>query len=116
VRAKDGLNPRVLDAVREDGKRVQACQDRDLQAIITKFPKKQRVELDVEWLMDHQPFRLRLIVSWNKAKKCFVYLVTNLPQSRYNIEKICLIYKLRWQVEIFQLYYDSSEILYLSTA
>jgi hypothetical protein len=116
VRAKEGLNPRVLDAWREDGTRVKSCQDRDVQAIITKLPKKQRVELDVEWLIDHQPFRLRLIVSWNKAKKCFVYLVTNLPQSRYNIEKICLIYKLRWQVEIFQLYYDSSEILYLSTA
>jgi hypothetical protein len=100
VRAKDGLNPRVLDAVREDGKRVQACQDRDLQAIITKFPKKQRVELDVEWLMDHQPFRLRLIVSWNKGKKCFVYLLTNLPKARYNIEKICLGYKIRWQIEL----------------
>jgi hypothetical protein len=100
VRAKEGLNPRVIDAWREDGKRVKSCQDRDLQAIITTLPKKQRVELDVEWLIDHQPFRLRLIVSWNKAKKCFVYLLTNLPQSRYNIEKICLIYKLRWQIEL----------------
>jgi hypothetical protein len=100
VRAKDGLNPRVLDAFREDGKRVQSCQDRDLQAIIAKLPKKQRVELAVEWLIDHQPFRLQLIVSWNKAKKIFVYLLTNLPQSRYPIEKICLGYKLRWQVEL----------------
>jgi hypothetical protein len=100
VRAKDGLNPRVLDAVREDGKRVQSCQDRALQAIIAKLPKKQRVDLAVEWLIDHQPFRLRLIVSWNKAKKCFVYLLTNLDQSRYPIEKICLGYKLRWQVEL----------------
>lgn len=100
VRAKEGLNPRVIDAFREDGKRMKACQDRDLQAIITQLPKKQRVELDVEWLLDHQPLRLRLIVSWNKAKKCFVYLLTNLPKSRYNIEKICLGYKIRWQVEL----------------
>jgi hypothetical protein len=74
VRAKEGLNPRVLDVWRENGQRVQACQDRDVQAIITKLPKKQRVELDGEWLLDHHPFRLRLIVSWNKAKKCFVSL------------------------------------------
>ena len=100
VRAKDGLNPRVIDAVREDGKRVKSCQDRALQAIIAKLPKKQRVELAVEWLMDHQPFRLRLIVSWNKEKKSFVYLLTNLDPSRYSIEKICLGYKLRWQVEL----------------
>jgi Transposase DDE domain len=100
VRAKDGLNPRVLDAFREDGKRVKSCQDRDLQAIIAKLPKKQRVELAVEWLLDHQPFRLRLIAIWNKEKKCFVYLLTNLDKMRYPIEKICLGYKLRWQVEL----------------
>jgi Transposase DDE domain len=100
VRAKEGLNPRVLDAWREDGKRVKSCQDRDLQAIITKLPKKQRTELAVEWLIDRQPLRLRLIVSWNKEKKCFVYLLTNLDQSRYPMEKVCLGYKLRWQVEL----------------
>jgi hypothetical protein len=63
VRGKAGLNPRVLNAFREDGQRIKSCQDRDLQAIIAKFPKRQRAELEVEWLMDHAPFRLRLIVS-----------------------------------------------------
>jgi Transposase DDE domain len=100
VRGKEGLNPRVIDAVREDGKRVQSCQDRAFQAIITKLPKKQRGELDVEWLLDHQSFRLRLITSWHKATQSFVYLLTNLPQARYDMHKICLGYKLRWQVEL----------------
>lgn len=100
VRGKAGLNPRVIDAFRDDGKRVKACQDRDFQAIITKLPKKQRGELDVEWLIEHQPFRLRLIASWNKETQAFVYLLTNLPQARYDIHKICLGYKLRWQVEL----------------
>jgi hypothetical protein len=100
VRGKAGLNPRVIDAVREDGKRVKSCQDRDFQAIITKLPKKQRGELDVEWLIDHQSFRLRLIASWNKETQSFVYLLTNLPQARYDIHTICLGYKLRWQVEL----------------
>jgi hypothetical protein len=100
VRGKEGLNPRVIDAVREDGKRVKACQDRDFQAIVPKLPKKQRGALDVEWLIDHQPFRLRLIASWNTETQSFVYLLTNLPQARYDIHTTCLGYKLRWQVEL----------------
>jgi hypothetical protein len=45
---------------------------------------------------------VRLIVSWNPQTKCFDYLLTNLPKSRYTISMICLGYKLRWQVEIYQ--------------
>src|SRR6266436_4906095 len=100
VRGKAGLNPRVLNAFREDGQRIKSCQDRDLQAIIAKFPKRQRAELEVEWLMDHAPFRLRLIVSWNPETKSFDYLLTNLPPSQYTLNTICLGYKLRWQVEL----------------
>jgi Transposase DDE domain len=100
VRGKAGLNPRVLHAFREDGQRIKSCQDRDLQAIISKFPKRQRADLEVEWLMDHAPFRLRLIVSWNAETKSFDYLLTNLPPSQYPINAICLGYKLRWQVEL----------------
>jgi hypothetical protein len=100
VRGKEGLHPRVIDAFREDGKRVKSCRDRDFQAIITKLPKQQRVELDVEWLIAHQPFHLRLMASWNTATQSFVYLLTNLPQARYDMDKICLGYKLRWQVEL----------------
>ena len=74
VRSKAGLNPRVIDAYREDGQRIKSCQDRDFQAIIGKFPKRQRAELDVEWLINGEPFRVRLIVSWNPETKCFDYL------------------------------------------
>jgi len=100
VRGKANLNPRVMAAYREDGQRLKSCQDRDLQAIISKFPKQQRAELEVEWLIEGEPFRLRLIVRWNPKKKCFDYLLTNLPQNRYTINMICLGYKLRWQVEL----------------
>ena len=100
VRGKSNLNPRVIDAYREDGQRLKSCQDRDFQAITSKFPKQQRAELEVEWLIEGEPFRMRLIVSWNPETKCFVYLLTNLPQDRYTISMICLGYKLRWQVEL----------------
>jgi Transposase DDE domain len=100
MRSKAGLNPRVLDAYREDGQRINSCQDRDFQAIISKLPKQQRAELDVEWRIEGEPFRARLIVSWNPQDKCFTYLLTNLPQDKYHLSLICLGYKLRWQVEL----------------
>jgi hypothetical protein len=100
VRSKAGLNPRVIDAYREDGQRLKSCQHRDFQAIVSKFPKQQRAELEVEWLIEGEPFRARLMVSWNPKDKCFQYLLTNLPKDRYGISLICLGYKLRWQVEL----------------
>ena len=100
VRSKSDLNPRVIDAYREDGQRLKSCQDREFQAIISKFPKQQRAELEVEWLIEGEPFRVRLIVRWNPEDKCFNYLLTNLPKDRYPISIICLGYKLRWQVEL----------------
>jgi hypothetical protein len=100
MRSKAGLNPRVIDAYREDGQRIKSCQERDFQALTSKFPKQQRAELEVEWLIEGEPFRVRLMVRWNPQKKCFDYLVTNLPQGRYTISMICLGYKLRWQVEL----------------
>src|SRR6266446_4854600 len=100
VRAKAGLNPRVITAFREDGERLKSCQDRDLKAIVSKFPKRQRSALEVEWLIEGEPFRLRLIVRWNPETKSFDYLLTNLPQSKYDINMICLGYKLRWPVEL----------------
>ena len=100
VRGKAGLNPRVIEAYREDGQRLKSCQDREFQAITSKFPKQQRSELDVEWLIEGEPLRMRLIVSWNPQTNCFDYLLTNLFQDRYTIGTICLGYKLRWQVEL----------------
>ncbi len=74
VRGKAGLNPRVLNAFREDGQRITSCQDRDFQAILATFPQRQRTELEVEWRIEHAPFRLRLMVSWNPETKSFASL------------------------------------------
>ncbi len=100
VRGKAGLNPRVIDAYREDGQRLKSCQDRPFRVIASKLPKRQRTELNVEWLIEGEPFRVRLIASWNIQTKCFDYLLTNLCQDKYVIDIICLGYKLRWQVEL----------------
>jgi len=100
VRGKAGLNPRVIDAYREDGQRLKSCQDRPFRAIASKLPKRQRAELDVEWLIEGEPFCVRLIASWNPQTKCFDYLLTNLCPDTYTIDFVCLGYKLRWQVEL----------------
>jgi hypothetical protein len=59
----------IIDAYREDGNRLKACQNRDFQAIVCKFPKQQRSELEVEWPIEGEAFRVRQIVTWNPEEK-----------------------------------------------
>lgn len=100
VRAKAGLNPHVREAYREDGKRLQSLRNKPLQAIHGRLPKRQRVELVVEWQVEGKPLRLRLIISWNPQTRSFCYFLTNVPPERYSIDMICRAYKWRWQVEL----------------
>jgi hypothetical protein len=100
IRAKAGMNPHVVEAFREDGKRRRSLRNKPLKAVHAKLPKRQRVELGVQWQVDGHPVRLRLIVSWNRQTKEFCYLVTNLPAKRYPLDMICRAYKWRWQVEL----------------
>ena len=82
IRAKAGMNPQVLEAFREDGKRLRSLRNKSLQTIHPKLPKRQRVALVVQWQVDGWPLALRLIVSWNRRQKAFCYLLTNLPAPR----------------------------------
>ena len=99
IRAKAGMNPQVLEAFREDGKRLCSLRNKSLQTIHTKLPKRQRVELGVQWQIDGHPLCLRLILSWNPRTKSFCYFLTHLPATQYPLEVICRAYKWRWQVE-----------------
>ena len=100
IRAKAGMNPQVLEAFREDGKRLRSLRNKAFQTIHAKLPKRQRVELLVQWQVDGAPLCLRLILSWNRRTKSFCYFLTNLPSQGYPIEVICRAYKWRWQVEL----------------
>ena len=102
IRAKAGMNPQVLEAFRADGKRLRSLRHKPLQTIPAKLPKRQRVELVVQWHVDGGPLCLRLIFSWNRRTKSFCSFLTNLPSQRYPLEVICRAYKWRWQVEIYQ--------------
>jgi hypothetical protein len=100
IRAKAGMNPQVMEALREDGKRLRSLRNKPLQTIHTKLPKRQRFDLGVQWQVDGGPLCLRLIISWNRQTQSFVYLLTNLPATRYPLEISCRAYKWRWQVEL----------------
>src|SRR5437764_11972305 len=100
IRAKAGMNPQGVEAFREDGKRLCSLRNKPLQAIHAQLPKRQRVDLVVQWQVDGHPLCLRLIISWNRRTKSFCYFLTSLPPKRYPIEVICRAYKWRWQVEL----------------
>src|SRR5256712_1205892 len=100
IRAKAGMNPQVVEAFREDGKRGRSLRHKPLQAIHAKLPKRQRVELVVQWQVDGRPLCLRLILSWHRRTKSFCYLLTNLSSRRYPLDTICRAYTWRWQVEL----------------
>jgi hypothetical protein len=100
IRAKAGMNPQVLEAFREDGKRLRSLRNKPLKAVHAKLPKRQRVELLVQWHVDGAPLCLRLIISWNRRTKSFCYFLTNLLSKQYPLAVICRAYKWRWQVEL----------------
>src|SRR2546421_4506643 len=57
IRAKAGMNPHVVEAFREDGKRLRSLRNKPLKAVHAKLPTRQRVELVVQWQGDAHPDR-----------------------------------------------------------
>jgi hypothetical protein len=100
IRAKAGMNPQVVEAFREEGKRLHSLRNKPLKTLHAKLPKRQRVELGVQWQVDGHPLCLRLVISWNPPTQSFGSFLTNLPATRYPLEGICRAYKWRWQVEL----------------
>ena len=100
IRAKAGMNPQVVEAFREDGKRLRALRNTPLKAIHATLPKRQRVKLVVTWQVEAYTLRLRLLISWNRRTQEFCSLVTNLPAKRYHLDLLYRAYKWRWQVEL----------------
>jgi Transposase DDE domain len=100
IRAKAGMNPQVVEAFREDGKRLRSLRNKPLKAIHATLSKRHRVELVVEWQVEAHPLRLRLLISWNRQTKEFCYVLTNLPATRYHLDMIYRAYKWRWHVEL----------------
>jgi hypothetical protein len=89
IRAKAGMNPQVVEACREDGKRLRSLRNKPLQASHANLPKRQRVARVVPWQVDGRPLCLRLLLRWHRRTKSFCYLLTHLPPRRYPLDTIC---------------------------
>jgi hypothetical protein len=100
IRAKAGMNPQVLEAFREDGKRLRSLRHKAFQTIHAQCPKRQRVERLVQGQVDGAPLGLRLMLSWNRRTKRFCSFLTNLPSTGDPIAVICRAYQWRWQGEL----------------
>jgi hypothetical protein len=98
IRAQAGMNPPVVEACREDGKRLRSLRHQALQARHAKLPKRQRVALVVQWQVDGPPLGLRLRLSWNRRTKSCCSFLTNLPPKRDPLAVICRAYPWRWPV------------------
>jgi hypothetical protein len=100
IRGKKGLNPWVMDAWGEDGKRPRRLRNKTLNEVLDRLPKRQATDLKVGWVVDGEPRVFRMIVTWNSQTKEYQYLITNLDYRQFSIQDVCLAYHLRWQVEL----------------
>ena len=98
VRGKTSLNPMACAGFGSDGSPLRGVRAKRLKAI--RIPKKGLVDLDVVWGKGDKAFSARLIVSWNRSKRQYRFLVTNLPRSRYSARAVDQAYRLRWQIEL----------------
>ena len=96
VRGKTSLNPVVRAGYGAGGRVLRGVRGKKLGEVRNKG----LVDFDVVWGREGKAFRARLIVSWNRSKRQYRYLVTNLPRSRYTPEAIDQAYRLRWQIEL----------------
>src|SRR5262249_25830693 len=99
IRAKAGMHPQVVEALREDGKRLRSLRHKPLTAIPAKLPKRHRVELVVTGQVEEQARRLRLLSSWNRRTQEFGSVLTPRPAQRYPLDMLYRADKWRWQVE-----------------
>ena len=97
MRIKKNINPFILDRRKKDQKRHTG---RPLKEARLNLSKSKLYDFDVVFRDDKLNTKHRLVVKWNKQRKEFIHLITNLPRERYKAKEIMKIYKLRWQIEL----------------
>jgi len=98
VRGYVSVNPRVVAAYDAHGVGVRGMAGKRLKEC--RLSKSRVLDLDVEWKVDASLLRARLTASWNRGKREYRYLVTNLPRTRYTAQQVDQAYRLRWQIEL----------------
>ena len=67
IRAQQGLNPKVLEALDAQGQRIRQFCGKPLKTL--RFAKRGAVDLRVRWKVQDQSLECRLIVTWNSSTK-----------------------------------------------
>ncbi|OED42234.1 hypothetical protein ACH42_12350 [Endozoicomonas sp. (ex Bugula neritina AB1)] len=93
------INPKIINAVREDGKNHNRYKGQKLKEVLSGFPKDQCFDLDVEWPA-FKGWIYRLIVRWNDKKQKWVFILTNLNRVEFTLSEVLQAYRLRWQIEL----------------
>lgn len=98
-KAPQSINPLILAAIKEDGTNLNRYKGKDLKDVLSRFPKDQCVDLDVEW-PNFKGWTFRLVVRWNDKKQKWVFIVTNLDRAEFTLCEVLQAYRLRWQIEL----------------
>lgn len=98
-KAPQSINPVIHHAVREDGKNFNRYKGKKLKEVLSRFPKDQCMDLDVEW-PQFKGWIFRLVVRWNDKKQKWVFIVTNLDRAEFSLCEVLQAYRLRWQIEL----------------
>ena len=98
-KAPQRINPLILSAVKEDGKNLNRYKGKNLKDVLSRFPKDQCLDLDVEW-KNFKGWRFRLVVRWNDKKQKWIFIVTNLDRAEFTLCEVLQAYRLRWQIEL----------------
>jgi hypothetical protein len=98
-RGKSDLNPRVL-RVRGPRGEHRRFHGHPLQQVLPRLPRR-RLDLIVEWKRPGgDALRLRVVLVWNRRRKDYLVLVTNVPRSVLTARQVAQVYRLRWQIEL----------------
>ncbi|NRD71696.1 IS4 family transposase [Shewanella sp. VB17] len=97
TRTNGQINPNIIAAFDSQGTAIKALVGKKMKRV--KLKKDQLVDLDVKW--SDKPGLHRLIAFWDRKKSAIGYLITNLKREQFPAVKVCELYGLRWQIELF---------------
>jgi hypothetical protein len=97
MRTNGQINPNIEDAYNDKGKPIKRLIGQKIKQI--KLKKNTLTDLTVSW--KHKQGKHRIIAFWDKKKSRIGYLITNLKREQFSAKKVCELYGLRWQIELF---------------
>jgi Transposase DDE domain len=87
----------VVTKIYRQGKRYRKLEGRALSTVLRYAQKGKMLDMDVTWSEEKS---FRLVVRWNREKREWVRLMTNLNRSDFTPPDVFNTYRLRWQIEL----------------